>query len=152
VVTIQLDLPAPPPETAVHENKNLILDPFRRKWLVHTPEEWVRQWVLKSLVINNGFPAARIATEIPAKYHRLKKRSDALLYDEFGRCLMLMEFKASSVSIDENTMHQALTYNAFFKAPNILLSNGKTHLLRKISTSLSWLECLPMYHELAPCI
>lgn len=149
--TIRLDLPVPEPETAIHENKKLIYDPFRRKWLVHTPEEWVRQWVLKSLVLCKGFPAGRLATETPARYNRLKKRSDAILFDEFGRCLLIMEFKAASVSIDESTMHQALTYNAYFKAPNILLSNGITHLLWQNSDRPIWQQTLPHYQELSPC-
>lgn len=99
-----------------------------------------------------NFPAARIATEMPAKYNRLKKRSDALLFDEFGKCLLVMEFKADFIKLNENTMHQALTYNAYFKAPNIFISNGSTHLLWKNSSPLAWKEELPLYQDLAPCL
>lgn len=148
-MSVFLDLPVPPPELNAPEDQQLVFDPFRRKWLKLTPEEWVRQWVLKTLVLAYGFPAARIATEIPAKYHRLKKRSDALLFDAYGRCILVMEFKAPSVSVNEKTMHQALTYNAYFQAPNILLSNGITHLLWQRSRPGAWKEGLPLYEDLS---
>ncbi len=102
------------------------------------------------MVLVNGFPAARIATEIKARYHKLNKRSDAMLFDEYGKYLLLMEFKANKIPINEKTMHQVLTYNAFFMAPNILLSNGSTHLLWRAATQ-TWMNSFPNYTDLTPC-
>jgi len=111
------------------ENKYLIFDPIRKKDIVLTPEEWVRQHVLAFLVQTKLYPASLIAVERALTYNHLKKRFDVLLYNKLGKPEMLIECKAPEVNLSEETLFQIATYNLVFRVPNLFISNGLNHFL-----------------------
>lgn len=47
------------------ENPPKIWDAVRRRWLVLTPEEWVRQHLIRLLVERGGVPPGNVSQEYP---------------------------------------------------------------------------------------
>lgn len=109
------------------DGKTYIFDPLRKKDLLLTPEEWVRQHVLHYLMSEKAFPASLISTEAGVKVNRLSRRYDALIYTRKGEAYMLVECKAPSVKINQEVFDQIIAYNRSIKAPYLLISNGLKH-------------------------
>jgi len=108
-------------------NQPLIWDALRRKHVVLTPEEWVRQHVVHYLTDHLGYPRGLLALERGLRYNRRQKRTDLLALDSRGQPLLLVECKAPSVAIDAAVARQATTYNQTVGAPLLLLTNGLVH-------------------------
>jgi len=106
------------------QDKVLIFDEFRKKWMVLTPEEWVRQHVLMYVFKDKGYPKSLIAVEKLVNVNGLKQRFDAVLFNNNARPIAIIECKAPTVKITQEAFHQALRYNAQIGAPYIVLSNG----------------------------
>lgn len=102
-----------------------IFDEIRRKYVVLTPEEWVRQHVIHQL-ISNGFPKGRLSVErtLPES----KKRYDLVYFDKHGQPQLLVECKAPSIAINQKTIQQVAKYIQQMNFPIILLSNGFVHI------------------------
>jgi hypothetical protein len=134
------------------EGKKLfIFDSFRKKNVQLTPEEWVRQNILKFLTEEKGFPVSLVSIEAGVKVNRLSRRYDALIYDRRGKPLLLIECKAPSVNIQQSTFDQIVAYNLTIKAHYLLVSNGLKHYFCKIDTQESkykFLEEIPYFDVL----
>ena len=104
-----------------------IWDILRRKYIVLTPEEWVRQHVVHYLIDHLGYPKGLLSLERGHAYNQRQKRTDLCAFDAGGRPLLLVECKAPSVPITAATAHQAATYNQTIGAPLLLLTNGLAH-------------------------
>ena len=101
-----------------------IWDSLRRKWLVLTPEEWVRQHVIGWLVGEKHIPELRISQEYPVNINGQHQRADIVVIDERAQPLILVECKAPEVAIDNEVVMQAIRYNSVVKARYIVLTNG----------------------------
>ena len=101
-----------------------IFDIIRKKYIVLTPEEWVRQHLIHLLVNHLGFSKNLIKVETGLSYHALDKRSDIVVYDKLAKPYLLIECKAPKVKLDKKTISQASIYNKTLKAPYIAISNG----------------------------
>lgn len=136
------ELNLPPFEYKVKkiDEKPHIFDIIRRKYLLITPEEWVRQHVLHWLINHHQYPKSLIRTESGLQYNQLAKRTDILVYNRNGLPFLLVECKASFVPLTQSVLEQAIRYNAILKAPYLLISNGLEHLLFKIRQG----EAIPM--------
>ena len=102
----------------------LVFDPVRRRWLVLTPEEWVRQHVLNHLVHDLGCPLSLIAVEHPLRLNRMARRADILVHGPGAVPLLLVECKAPHVKVDTAAFEQAARYNTVFQVPFLLVTNG----------------------------
>ncbi|UBM60620.1 type I restriction enzyme HsdR N-terminal domain-containing protein [Marinilongibacter aquaticus] len=120
----ELKLPAYDYKIKETNGKNLIFDPIRKKYVVLTPEEWVRQHILSLLIDRLGYARALLKVEGGLTYNSLQKRSDVLAYDPQGKPYLLIECKAPEVPISQKTIHQATTYNLTHRAPFVAVSNG----------------------------
>ena len=96
----KLNLPTYSFNIKLIEQRKYIFDFIRRKFVILTPEEWVRQNFLKYLVDEKKYPASLIAVEMEFKLNNLSKRSDAVVYNKLGKPFLIVECKASSVKID----------------------------------------------------
>ncbi len=114
------------------KNKTEIFDEFRMKYILLTPEEWVRQNLLKYLHVEKKFPKGLIAVEKGLIVNKLQKRTDIVLYDKMGKPCMIVECKSSEVKIDQNTFEQIARYNMTLKVEHLLVSNGIVHFCSKI--------------------
>ena len=107
------------------EGGKYIWDALRRKWLLLTPEEWVRQHVIAWLVANKGVPALRITQEYPVNINRQHQRADVVVMNEKAKPYILVECKAPEVDIDSEVVMQTIRYNSIVQAQYIVLTNGR---------------------------
>ncbi len=127
---------------------NEIFDSFRKKYVVLTPEEWVRQHMLQFLVKERSFPASLIAVEMGLKYNQMQKRADILAYDKQGAPYLLVECKAPEVKITQETFHQIARYNMTFKVKYLVVTNGLNHfccLMDYSNNTFQYLETIPVF-------
>lgn len=128
--------------------KTYIFDPFRKKMVVLTPEEWVRQNALRFLVEHKNYPKNWLAVEKEININGLKRRYDALIFDSNEKVHLLIEFKAPSIKINQKTFDQIAAYNYLLGAPFLFISNGIDHFFAKINLeekSYSFLKDIPNY-------
>ena len=149
---IALNLPSYPYRLRRKADGNIaIWDAMRRRYVVLTPEEWVRQHFVAFLVSHRGYPAGRIGNEISLSLNGMPRRCDTIVYDAQGLPLMLIEYKAPHVAITQDTFDQIVRYNSQFCVPYIVVSNGLTHYCCHIdytSRTHTFLPDVPMYDEL----
>lgn len=129
-------------------DKTMIFDAVRRKWLVCTPEEWVRQNLMQYFIHHKQVPPGLIAMEKEIRVHGLKRRYDALVYDKTGNPVMLVECKSPSVKVSQAVFQQIAGYNIAFKVPYLFVSNGLKHYVCYVdheAGKLSFMEDLPDY-------
>jgi hypothetical protein len=146
-----LNIPQAELKFRIFEENRQVWDNFRKKWVNITPEEWVRQQVLHFMVNEKQFPTAMIALETGIKFAGRKKRTDAKLFLPGGEVLMLMEFKAPNIKINNSTILQASVYAGVIKPKFIFLSNGLQHYwlsLESTGKNLQWNEGIPIFNDL----
>lgn len=121
---VKLIFPAISARTKEEERVKYIWDSLRGKWLVLTPEEWVRQHTIAWLVRERGIPELRISQEYPVNINGQHQRADIVVIDDMAKPHILVECKAPEVAIDQEVVMQAIRYNAVVGARYILLTNG----------------------------
>ena len=127
------------------QGKNKIFDPFRKIWIVLTPEEWVRQNTLQYLVQTCNYPSGLIAVEKTIQLGTLSKRFDIVIYKN-NVPWMIIEYKEAAVVIGEKTLQQILQYQQVLEATYLIITNGHQTLGAKIdSGKLHALQDFPEY-------
>lgn len=130
--------------------KVTVFDALRKKHLVLTPEEWVRQHFVHFLVHYLEYPKSLINMERGHAYNTLKKRTDILVYNRSGEPYMLIECKASHIKIDQKAFRQASVYNKSIKAKYIVVTNGLKHyccLIDQLNNSFKFMDDLPSFED-----
>ena len=130
----KLNLPSYQFKLKNSENKQLIFDIIRKKYVVLTPEEWVRQNFIHFLIYEKKYPISLIAIEKQLTINQLKKRFDALVFNTDGKPHILIECKAPSIKISQNTFDQIARYNIKIKANFLIITNGLTHYCCKFDS------------------
>ncbi len=146
-----LNLPPYPFKISERDDLYYIFDEIRKKHLVLTPEEWVRQHFLRYLIAEKGFPSVLLRIEGGLSLNQTRKRSDILVYDNLGEKIMVIECKAPSVPITQATFDQAARYNSVYKARWLAVTNGLSHYYAKIDHdkgAFSFVAELPSYKDL----
>ncbi|MEI9807953.1 MAG: type I restriction enzyme HsdR N-terminal domain-containing protein [Bacteroidota bacterium] len=121
---INIHFPEPSFRTKNESGREYVFDVLRKKWLLLTPEEWVRQNFLQYLTEVMHYPSSLIAVEKEIMLGELKKRFDILVYDKDHTSWMIVECKAETVTLNEETLQQALRYNISVPAEFLLITNG----------------------------
>lgn len=130
------------------QDRPCIFDSIRKKWLVFTPEEWVRQNWIRFAVEYLQFPEGVIQIESGLKVNQNQRRSDVLVYKN-QEPIVLIECKAPKIKIGDDTMSQALNYNRVYKVKYIVLTNGIAHQFFVIKNGdIVRLERLPDFDDL----
>jgi hypothetical protein len=127
-----LNLPPYPFKITLKDAQHFIFDEIRRKHLVLTPEEWVRQHFIQFLVNEKKFPRALIQIEGGLSLNRLQKRTDIVIFNVLGERIMVIECKAPSVKISQATFDQAARYNSVHKTKWLVVTNGLMHCYAQI--------------------
>ena len=109
------------------ENKVAVFDVLRKKFVVLTPEEWVRQHVVQFLLKEKNIPQSLLNVEKQLKVHGLVKRYDAIVYNPDGSIHLIVECKAAPVPITQETFDQIARYNLSLKATFLMVTNGLQH-------------------------
>jgi|TARA_R110000782_G_scaffold259894_1_gene350892 hypothetical protein len=147
----QLNLPEYDYKVKREHDKEYIFDVIRKKYLVLTPEEWVRQHVVSFLIYHKHFPKSFIVIEKGLVFNEMQKRADVLIYNQELQPLFLVECKAPHIKISEATFEQIARYNMVFKVPYLLVTNGMNHYCCKIdfeNESYTFLEDIPDYAQI----
>lgn len=109
------------------ENKVSIFDEIRKKFILLTPEEWVRQHVIQFLLQDKRYPKSYINVEKLIKINDLSKRYDGVVFQPNGEIFLLIECKAPEVPISQQTFDQIARYNLVLKAKYLMVTNGLNH-------------------------
>ncbi len=132
--------------------KCMIFDPVRKKRVVLTPEEGVRQQLINMLDKKLGYPASLMVCEYSITINGLRYRGDLVVLNKALKPLFLAECKAPSVKIARETFEQILRYNMALNVKYILLTNGDTTYFAKRDASTNnyiYLTEIPSYNELS---
>lgn len=129
------------------ESKTQVFDPIRKKWLVLTPEEHVRQYLLQHLIETHNYPSGLIAVEKKIMVGAMAKRFDVVVYSRSHQPWLLAECKAPDVTITEAALHQLLQYQRTTQCQYWLLTNGhQTYCADACNPEqILWLDQLPAY-------
>ena len=114
-----------------NENKYSIFDIIRKKYVILTPEEWVRQHFIHYLIHDKGYPISLIAIEKKLHVNKLMKRADILVFNSNGNPLIIVECKAPSIALTQSTFDQIARYNSTLNAEYLIVTNGLKHLYCK---------------------
>jgi hypothetical protein len=148
---IPLNLPPYPFKLSEQDGVIYVFDELRKKKLVLTPEEWVRQHFIKFLILQKKYPKTLIKLEGGLKLNQLQKRTDILIFNKEGKANILVECKATTVKIDQKVFDQAARYNMIHQVNYLLVSNGLVHYCCKMNyanQTYTFMEELPSYQEI----
>ena len=148
-----LQLP-PYPFKIIEQNGQLTLfDEIRKKHIILTPEEWVRQHFVQYLINQKGYPKTLIRLEGGLKLHGMARRTDIVVFNPLGERILLIECKAPSINIDQKVFDQVARYNMVHKVSLLAVSNGLNHYYCHIDLEKKeyrFIEELPAYKEIYP--
>lgn len=148
-VTIPLNFPSFPFRIREAGEREEIFDPSRRKYVVLTPEEWVRQHLLMVLHQQCSVPLSLLAVEKRLKVLNQNRRFDIAVFSRVGRPVLLAECKAPHIPLNQDVMDQAGRYNLSLHVPWLCVTNGITHYICKREEN-SWIfkNTFPSFDEL----
>jgi len=130
------------------ENKIAAFDEIRKKFVILTPEEWVRFHCVQFLIQEKHFPISLINVERQLKLGKLIKRYDVVVYNSNGEIHLIVECKAPSINITQSTFDQIARYNMSLKAEYLMVTNGLEHFfcqLDYVQEKYKFLKDLPSF-------
>ena len=127
-----LNLPQYPLDIKTGGAQEVVFDKIRKKYVVLTPEEWVRQHFVNYLIYDLKYPKSLIKIESGMVVNNLGKRTDIVVYNRAIEPLLLVECKASRVLLNDKAMEQLAIYNRTMKAEFLVLTNGLKHYCCKM--------------------
>ena len=146
-----LNLPYANTKIVVRNEKQMVFDFLRKRFVALTPEEWVRQQFTHFLVEHKGYPAMFIGNEITLSVGRLSRRCDSVVFNKSAEPVMIIEYKAPTVKITQKVFEQICSYNIALHAPYLTVSNGlQSYCCRrdKEANTYEFLKDIPAYGEL----
>jgi len=109
-------------------NKEYIFDPIRKKYLVNTPEEWIRQNFIHYLHVQKGYPLSLMSTEKLTIINNQNTRSDIICHNKLGKPILIVECKSEKINLNNSVFNQVQNYNFALKANYVIITNGKKTL------------------------
>ncbi|MBL4862335.1 MAG: type I restriction enzyme HsdR N-terminal domain-containing protein [Crocinitomicaceae bacterium] len=141
-----LNLPKANLKLTRKDNQIYVWCTVRKKNLVCTPEEWVRQHIIHFLIQQKGIPEGLIASEFQLEYNGRSKRADIVVFDRNQQPILVVECKAPEVNLTETVFHQIANYNHELRVEYLMMTNGNQHIychVNQTSGEISYLEELP---------
>lgn len=145
---IKLNFPDYQFRLSTKDDKSMIFDGVRKKFVRLTDEEWVRQHCISYLINEKKCPASLLAIEKELSVNTMRKRTDIVVYYKEGKPLLIVECKAPSVKISEEVFEQAARYNLTLKVNYLMVTNGLQHYCCSIDhqqQSFTFLKEIPSY-------
>lgn len=124
---------------------------IRKKALILTPEEWVRQHIIHFLIHQKEIPVGLIATEMGISVNDLTRRCDVVVFGNDGAPKLIVECKAPEINLTEKVFSQIAQYNFTLNVDNLMVTNGLNHIFCKIDrikNELNFLQELPDWEEI----
>ena len=148
----ELNLPKYNMRISRDRNNNIkIFDSIRKKFVSLTPEEYVRQHFTNWLINYLHYPMGLIANEVKISLNSTIKRCDTIVYSNTGDPMMIIEYKAPHISINQNVFDQIVRYNMVLKTKYLVVSNGMQHyccIIDYENNSYQFILHIPTYEEL----
>ena len=147
---VELNIPTQDVDIKTIESKNYIFDLIRKKYLILTPEEWVRQNLVRYFINDLNYPKGLIKTESSLKYNNLKKRSDILIFNNDMTHFLVVECKSYKLKINKSHLSQSAMYNKIYKSKYVMISNGLDHIVCKYdwnNDSFKFMKSIPKYRN-----
>lgn len=148
----ELNLPKYNMRISRDRNNNIkIFDSIRKKFVSLTPEEYVRQHFTNWLINYLHYPMGLIANEVKISLNSTIKRCDTVVYSNTGDPMMIIEYKAPHISINQNVFDQIVRYNMVLKTKYLVVSNGMQHyccIIDYENNSYQFIPHIPTYEEL----
>lgn len=149
-----INIQFPPPDFRIQatDGQEMIFDPFRKKYVVLTPEEWVRQNFLNYLVKNLEYPGALMSIEKEMNLGELRKRCDIVIYSREAAPWMIVECKEMGVPLGMPVLEQIVRYNMALPVPYLVITNGSNTWCCKLNAEEGNWEfetALPAYPSVA---
>ena len=147
---VELNIPTQDVDIKIIESKNYIFDLIRKKYLILTPEEWVRQNLVRYFIKDLNYPKGLIKTESSLKYNNLKKRSDILIFNNDMTHFLVVECKSYKLKLNKSHISQSAMYNKIYKSKYVMISNGLDHIVCKYdwnNDSFEFMKSIPKYRN-----
>ena len=148
---LQLNLPIFEPKLKKIKEDIFIFDLIRKKYLLLSPEEWVRQSFLNYLINHKNYPQSLMENEAMIKLNNMTRRCDTVVYDNQLKPLVIEEYKRPDVKIDQQVFDQIVRYNIVLRVDFLIVSNGLSHFCCKMNyenQTYDFLESIPAYKDL----
>jgi hypothetical protein len=121
---IAIEFPAPNFKITHENGKDFIFDAYRKKYVVLTPEEWVRQNFMGYLVNTLKYPASLIGIEKEIYLGELRKRCDIVVYNRDMQPWMIVECKEMEVPLTQAVLEQIIRYHMVLPTSYLVITNG----------------------------
>ena len=147
----ELNLPAYDVKIRGTREKPEIFDFLRRRYVALTPEEWVRQHFTHWLVDHKGYPKGLLGNEVALQCGDKTVRCDSIVYGNDQRPLMIIEYKAPTISLSQRVFTQISAYNLLLHVDYLVVSNGLQHYCLRMDyehQTYQFLTNIPLYTEL----
>ncbi len=144
--------PTGPFDIQQHDGRLVILDAVRRKRVRLTPEEWVRQHLVRFLTETLGYPLGLLAVEKSFAASGGPRRADLVAYGRDGRPRLIAECKAPDVKLTQAVFDQVSRYNTTTLAPHLVVTNGRAHycwVVDRAAATYRFLDAIPPFEALA---
>ncbi|GEP50627.1 restriction endonuclease subunit R [Flavobacterium noncentrifugens] len=125
-----------------------VFDEIRKKFVVLTPEEWVRQHVVQFLMQEKKYPKSLINVEKLLTINGLTKRYDVVVFNNDGSIFILVECKAPQIKISQMVFDQIARYNMTMQSEFLMVTNGLNHFFCQMdyqNEKYQFLRDLPDY-------
>ena len=132
------------------ENKISIFDRIRKKFIILTPEEWVRQHTVHYLIEKKKYPESLINVEKLVKVNDTNKRYDIIVFNPDGSIFLIVECKSNKIQISQETFDQIARYNLALDAEYLMITNGLDHFYCQMNYEekhYSFLREIPDYKK-----
>lgn len=142
---VPLNLPKAQLKLSRKDDQVMVWCILRKKDLVCTPEEWVRQHVVHYL-ISEGIPEGLIASEFNLEYNGRFKRADIVVFDRQQQPILIVECKAPEITLNQHVFNQIAGYNHELRVEYLMMTNGLEHIYCKVDQAtgqVQYLESLP---------
>lgn len=131
------------------DGKTTIFDIIRKKYIVLAPEEWVRQHLIHFLINNLKYPKSLISVEDGMNVNKMQKRSDVVVYDRNGALFLVVECKSAKVKLTQKSMDQLSSYNQYYKATYLALTNGLQLFVCRVDYTNKSIEFIDQFPQFA---
>ncbi|MGL5730687.1 MAG: type I restriction enzyme HsdR N-terminal domain-containing protein [Bacteroidales bacterium] len=149
---IPLNLPNSTLKITLRDQKKFVWDRLRKKFVALTPEEWVRQNFIEFLINHKGYPETLMNNEIAVRLNGMNKRCDSVIFNKNGKPVVILEYKAPQILINQNVFDQIVRYNMVLQVPFLIVSNGLNHYCCEVdylNHRCNFMQDIPTFEEIA---
>jgi type I site-specific restriction endonuclease len=125
--------------------KRYIFDIIRKKFILNTPEEWVRQHIVHYLISEKNYQKNYISVEHAIELNGLRKRCDIVVFNRQFQPAFIIECKKPEIDLTQHIFDQAGRYNLKLKVPFVAITNGTQNMVATVDFSNSSFKLLQSY-------